>query len=59
MAIEPCISLTAVAAKAHGLRQIWPAIGTHAQGAAVFLQPIIWEPLQHCLGVERPYKARS
>ena len=55
MAIESWISLNPVRTNPHGLGKIPPAIGADPQRAPVFLQPIVWQALDHVLGIEWPW----
>jgi hypothetical protein len=54
MAIEPYITLNAIRTNPHGLGQIAPAIGADPQRTPVFLQPVVWQALDHVFGSEWP-----
>src|SRR5437867_7258667 len=55
VAIESWVTLNAVRTNPHGLGQIPPAIGADPQRTLVFLQPSVWQALDHVLGSEWPW----
>ena len=55
MAIESCITLSAVRTNPHGLGKIPSAIGADPQHAPMFLQPVVWQALDHVFGSEWPW----